>query len=208
LREQPLWQEFRGARANENIVIRGDISEYLYVICNGWAFRYYQLADGGRQILYILLAGELFSAVTAFEEKLHFSVQALTEVRFALFKRTEVTSSLPANPAISFALTQSCIAHSNDVDELLTVVGRRSAEQRLAYLFLHIMKRVAIRSDIREQRYAFPLRRQDIAEIIGLTPVHVSRVMGRFRNRGLIELSGGVLTVLNPAELERIGTLK
>jgi len=60
---------------------------------------------------------------------------------------------------------------------------------------------------IREQRYPFPLRQQHIADAVGLTPVHVSRVLSLFRERGLVVLSDGVLQVFNLPELERIGSL-
>lgn len=207
LREQPSWQEFRSARANENIVVRGDKPEFVHVLCDGWAFRYYPLADGRRQILRLILAGDLFSAVAVFDDNLHFSIQALTEARVSLFRRADVQEKFDVEPAVSAALIQSCIAQSRDTDQLLTVVGQRSAEERIAYLFLHIMKRVAIRSVIRGGRCPFPLRQQHVAEMVGITPVHVSRVIGLFRDRGIIDLSGGFLTVLNHAELERIGSL-
>jgi CRP/FNR family transcriptional regulator len=84
---------------------------------------------------------------------------------------------------------------------------QRSAEERIAYLFLHLTQRIAARSVIREQRYPFPLRRQHIADAVGLTAVHVSRVLSLFRERGLVELSDGVLKVFNLPELQRIGSL-
>jgi CRP-like cAMP-binding protein len=207
LNERPPWQDFRGLRAGENIVTRGSVSDYVYVLCDGWAFRYYRLSDGRRQILQVLLGGDLFSAVAAFEEELHFSVQALTEVRISRFHRAAIKAKFASDPRISAALTKSCIEQGNDVDELVTVLGQRTAEQRLAYLFLHFVKRLrTCRPTLR--RYPFPLRQQHIAEMLGLTPVHVSRVMSTFRERKLIDLSGGVLTILDQAELERIGSLK
>ena len=82
-----------------------------------------------------------------------------------------------------------------------------SAEERIAYLLLHLTQRIAARSVIRDQRYPFPLRQQHIADAVGLTPVHVSRVFGLFRDRGIAELSDGVLQVFNLRELEHIGSL-
>jgi len=52
------------------------------------------------------------------------------------------------------------------------------------------------------------LRQQHIADAVGLTPVHVSRVFSQLRERRILALSEGVLTVSNLAELERIGSLK
>lgn len=78
---QPDWQRFVAARADEQIVSRNHVSNDVFVLCTGWAFRYFQLSDGGRQILKFLLPGELFSPVTVFEGAFHFSVKALTGVR-------------------------------------------------------------------------------------------------------------------------------
>ncbi len=175
------------------------------MLCDGWAFRFFQLPDGRRQILNFLLPGDLFSAVMVFEERFFFAAQALTDVRFSAFRRKEIQAKLVIYPAISQAISKSCVSEINDSDELLAALGQRTAEERIAYLFLHLMKQIAIRSVIRDQRYPFPLRQQHIAETVGLTPVHVNRVIGLFRDRGLLELSGGVLQVLNLPELERIG---
>jgi CRP/FNR family transcriptional regulator len=208
LLQRPSWQDFQRARPNEDIVVRGELCDYVHVLCNGWAFRFFRLADGSRQILNFLLPGDLFSAVSAFDERFGFSVQALTDVQFSRFRRAEVRARLAANPAISEELAKACVVEHNHADELLTALGRCSAEERIAYLFLHLMKRIAARNVIREHRCPFPLRQQHIAEITGLTPVHVNRVMGALRGRGIVELSGGYLTVLDQAELERLGSLR
>jgi CRP-like cAMP-binding protein len=105
------------------------------------------------------------------------------------------------------ALAESCAAETYSSDGLMTALGQRSAEERIAYLFLHLMQRIAARSVIRDQRYRLPLRQQHIADAVGLTSVHVSRVIGLFRDQGLVEFSSGILQVLNLPELKRIGSL-
>lgn len=105
------------------------------------------------------------------------------------------------------ALAASCTADSEAADKSLTALGQYSAEERIAYLLLHLVRRIAARNVIREQRYPFPLRQQHIADAVGLTPVHVSRVFSLFRERGIVELSDGILQVGNLAELEHIGSL-
>ena len=110
VRTRPGWQDFRVARPSEGICARGEDSEHIFVLCEGWAFRFVQLSDGRRQILRFLLAGDLFSAVSLFAERFHFSVQALTQARFARFRRKDVRERLAANAALSTALATSCIA--------------------------------------------------------------------------------------------------
>jgi len=204
---KPNWQRHQTARPGAEIAIRNRVSEHVFVLCDGWAYRFFQLGNGRRQILNFLLPGDLFSAVAVFEEQFSFSAKALTSVQFSGFRRAEIQARLSSNPDISKALARSCAADASRSDELLTALGQRSAEERIAYLFLHLIERIAARRVIREQRYPFPLRQQHIAEAVGLTPVHVSRVLGHFRDRGVMELSGGVLEVLDLPELQRIGAL-
>lgn len=205
---QPGWQRFQTARAHENIVIQNDASDYIFILCSGWAFRFLRLADLPKQILHFLLPGEIFSSVAVFEERYHFSVQALTDVQVSRFARAEVRRALASNPCIVEELGRSCGVKQRYADELMTMLGRGSAEKRIAYLFLHLMRRLADQAVIRSHRFNFPLRQQHVAEVTGLTPVHVSRVIKTFRDRGLIELAGGSLAILDLAELERIGSLK
>ncbi len=69
------------------------------------------------------------------------------------------------------------------------------------------MRRIAEQTVIRENRYPLPLRQQHIAEAVGLTAVHVSRILGTLRERGILDLSNGVLEVLNMRELQRLCSL-
>jgi CRP/FNR family transcriptional regulator len=206
--QQPGWQHFVAARAGEQIATRNQVSSDVFVLCAGWAYRYFQLSDGRRQILKFLLPGDLFSSVTIFEKAFHFSVKALTEVQLSGFSRSEIRAKCVADPGVRAAIANSCITDTHDATELLIALGQRSAEERIAQLLLHLMQRIAARNVIREQRYPLPLRQQHIADAVGLTPVHVSRILSQFRDRGLLELSEGVLQVFNLPELERIGSLR
>lgn len=205
--KMPNWQHFITARAGEQIANRNQIADDVFVLCTGWAFRYFQLPDGRRQILKFLLPGDLFSTATIFESTLHFSVKALTEVQVGGFTRSEIQTRCCVDPDTQSFVGTSCAADIRDAAELVTALGQRSAKERIAFLLLHLMPRIAARFEVLDQRYPFPLRQQHIADAVGLTPVHVSRVLGFFRDRRIVTLTEGVLSVLDPPELERIGLL-
>jgi len=168
IERQPGWQHFFVARAGSQIAVRNQVSEDVFVLCAGWAFRYFQLANGHRQILKFLLPGDLFSSITIFEKAFHFSVKALTEVQVSGFSRSEIRARCVADPNVQIAVANSCITDTHDATELLTALGQCSAEERIAHLLLHLMPRIAARNVIREQRYPFPLRQQHIADAVGL----------------------------------------
>lgn len=202
-----LQQTFGGADAHRQILLRGVPNEDVYILCYGWAVGFVRLPDGRRQILSILLAGDLFSSKLIFEEAPYFGVQSLTDVRFSRINRADLKARLGRNPKALDALAKVCGAEGKAADDLLIDLGRRSADERVARLILSVTERLRSRVVIREERYPFPLRQQDIADVVGLTPVHVSRVITKFRQIGLIELGGGSLTIVDPVGLRRIGLL-
>lgn len=204
---QPPWQHYRGARAGEQVLVSNRETDNVLMLCSGWACRFMQATNGRRQIINFLLPGDLVSVAAMFENPPRASAQAITEIRLSLFQRSEVLSRLSNNPLFSEVVRDLWLKQVTTVEELALVLGQRSAEERIAHLFLHLMRRIAARNVVRDHRYRLPLRQQHIADAVGLTPVHVSRVISAFRDRGLIELSGGVLQVLDPPELERIGSL-
>ena len=73
------------------IIRQGSRSAQLFTLFSGWAFRFKEMSDGRRQILNFLLPGDLVSAVTVFEDRPHFSAQALTE---------DVAATLPGSPQL------------------------------------------------------------------------------------------------------------
>ena len=201
------WQHHRIVPAGKHIVARNQSSPDVFVLCGGWGFRFLQLADGRRQILGFLLPGDLFSVASVFEERAHFSVKALTAVQISAMRRSEIQLRMLDNPEIVMALAKTCVAETESSDQMITELGQCSAEERIAFLLLNLMKRISARNVIREQQYPFPLRQQHIADAVGLTSVHVSRILGTFRDRGIVELSNGVLKVADLNELKHLGSL-
>ena len=201
-------QHFAIANAGARIVTRDKPSDSVFVLCTGLAFQYIQLSSGGRQILKFLQPGDVFSPISIFEEASHFSVTTLTSAQVSGFARSEVRRRCFADADAQSAIAKSIATDARDTTVLLAVLARRSAEERIAYLLLHLIRRIAARNVIREQRYSFPLRQQHIADAVGLTAVHVSRVLSLFRDRRIVVLSEGVLEVFDLPALERIGSLR
>lgn len=194
-------------RARQTIYRRGERTEDAIVICDGWAFRFVQLPDGRRQILSLLLPGDYVTALAPFQDSFDFSVQALTDARYCRISRRDIRARLAREPDLFAELAEFLIAEKREADEQLFDLGKRMADERIAGLILRVMDRLQARSEIRDQSFQFPLRQQHIADITGLTPVHVSRVIGTFRKRGLLDIAGGVVTIRNLSELRRVGGL-
>lgn len=206
--EDRSWQDHRVVAPGKLIVSRNQCLPDVFVLCDGWGIRFLQMPDGRRQILSFLLPGDLFSVAMVHQERVHFFVRAVTPVQISAMARVAVQSQLAKSPTGLSALARSFAFEVETSDELAAMLGRGSAEERMAYLFLHLTKRIAARNVIRDERYPIPLRQQHIADATGLTPVHVSRTLRLLRERRIVEFSSGILEVLDPPQLERLGSLR
>ena len=132
------------------------------------------------------------------------TVEAITEVTYRKFNRSELRAFMFAHPDLMDVLSKMLVEERMEADQLALDLGRRPADERIARLILKLAKKLAERGMINDRTMEFPLRQRHIADATGLTPVHVSKMMGEFQRNGLIEISSRSLTILNETALYRI----
>lgn len=178
-------------------------SEFVPIICQGWAVSSITLPDGRRQILSFLLPGDLVSTVFLWEPMLGRSVEAITEVTYRKFNRSELKAFLFEHTDLLEKLSKTWIEERMQSDQLALDLGRRTADERIARLILSLAERLVKRGMMNGQTMEFPLRQRHVADATGLTPVHVSKVLGEFQRAGLMGISSRSLTIINETELRR-----
>lgn len=176
-------------------------SEFVPVICSGWSVSSIALPDGRRQILAFLLPGDVVSTAFLFGPLSGRHVEAVTEVTYRKFKRSDLRALLFENPEIFDSISKIWVEERIQADQLALDLGRRTASERIARQILNLAERLAKRGMMNGQTMEFPLRQRHIADATGLTPVHVSKVLGEFQRARLIEISSRSLTIINEAEL-------
>ena len=176
-------------------------SEFVPIICSGWSVASIALPDGRRQILSFLLPGDAVSTAFLFGPLSGRHVEAVTEVTYRKFKRSDIRARLFENPDLFDRLSKAWIEERIQADQLALDLGRRTASERIARQILNLAERLAKRGMMSGQTMDFPLRQRHIADAAGLTPVHVSKVLGEFQRARLIEISSRSLTILNEPEL-------
>jgi len=198
----------RATAARQNICRAGEPNEGVLVICEGWAVRFIQLPNGKRQILSVVLPGELVSPATILEKQSAFSVQAVTDVRYRYFSFAEVRTGIVDNPALFDVWMRLTAAEHRHADKRLVDLGQRTAQERIAALIVHMMLRCEERGELRNDEFAFPMSQQQVADFTGLTPVHACRVLSTLRRRAICDVGRGTAKIIDRGELERIGSFK
>src|SRR3984885_2242554 len=190
--------------AGSEIIRIGDAAPEVFTLYAGWAFRYKMLADGRRQILSVLLPGDLLGLQAAMFDAALYGIEALTAVQLCVLPRKKVWALFGQMPGVGFYVAWLAARSESFVDEKLTSVGRRSASERVAALIVTLYKRAAVLGMVQDNAFAFPLTQQHIADALGLSLVHTNKTLAKLKRMGMFKQYNGTMTLLNPRVLERV----
>jgi CRP-like cAMP-binding protein len=195
-------------RPRQVLYRKGQPCADVSIVRNGWAFRFAITASGRRQILSFLLPGDLFSTSAVFGDRMHFSVQALTDVAYCGFNREDLQRLIFADPKVSRTFADVCSEQEAFSDDRIIDLGTRSAEERIGRLIIELMARLDRRGQVHDNMFHFPLKQQHLADALGLTQVHVNRVLRRLRESRIMELSNGVLKIFNTSAIRKLADMR
>lgn len=185
----------RTVAAKRDLVREGDIPHSLFLIEQGWACRYKTLADGRRQIVALLLPGDLCDLNNHVLRVMDHAIGALTPVQYSEVAHDRVSALVGRHPRLGHALWWQMLVAVAIQREWTLNNGQRSALERIGHLFCEIQLRLRGVGLAAGTSYAFPLTQNDLAEATGLTPVHVNRTLQEMRAAGLIVLKDRVLDI-------------
>jgi len=202
--QKELLASVQTISARKMICYPNEFPEFVSVICNGWAATSVSLSDSRRQILSFLVSGDVFFVSTLFKPMSGRQIEAITDVTYRSFKCRDIKTALFKHPDMFELLAKVWAEEQEQSDQLAVDLGRRTAEERIARLILNLLDKLAKRGMAQDLTMGFPLRQHHIADAAGLTPVHVSRVLTKFRRSGLIGFAKRLLTVVDLPSLRRI----
>lgn len=196
----------RAVPAHKVVIGAGLEHDLIYRVRTGWCARIRHLSDGRSQMLAILLPGDFF-AIEMLYQTLHLDdVAAITATTLEYVDRSIVEKGMRDDPRLALRLTWQLLEDERRMRNWLIAMGRGSAEERLALLLLDVRGRLALAGLIAPDAtvFAFPMTQQAIADILGLTPVHVNRTLQHFRKAGFVTTSTGVMKVDDLEALRRL----
>ena len=196
----------RVVAARRDLIREGDKPRGVILILDGWACGYKQLPDGRRQVTSFLIPGDLGDANVFLLGQMDHSIGAITPVRYAELGQAELEQLMDESPRLSRSLWRHEQVTAAINREWLLNVGQRSAYERIAHLICELFARLRAAGLAYGDSCDFPLTQTDLAEAIGLTPVHVNRTLQQLRRDGLIELGGRKLTVPDPERLRSVAS--
>ncbi len=183
-----LERRSQRVEADTDLIVEGDIYKESYVLREGWALRYKLLPDGRRQILNLILPGDFIGLRASLFQTADHSVATLTDVMLCPFPSRRIIDLCREFPRLALGLNWSAAREEAILAEHIVSIGRRSAYERVAHLILELLRRLQFVGLAGERSYEMPLTQEILADVLGLSIVHVNRTLRRLRRDGLIRL--------------------
>jgi CRP-like cAMP-binding protein len=200
-----LPHRLRTIETGQYIVREFDRTEHSCLLRSGFAYRHKVVGDGGRQILSIHMAGDLVDLQNSLLHIADHSVQALTKADLAFIPRSAIQALALARPAVGMALWLDTLVDASIFREWIANVGRRDSRTRTA----HVLCEFALRQEDaglgQRGEYELPMTQEQLADVLGLTSVHVNRTLKSLEAEGLIARNKRAITISSWEKLQRAG---
>lgn len=189
---------------------RGDVlregahQRSIVLVVEGWLCRYKQLENGKRQITSIYIPGDLCQPFGAVPRVLDHSLAALTLAMPSFVPPQFLLNTARSNPRIEEALWWDLLKTDALAREHVVSLGRRSATERLGHFFCEMWERLAMVGLIEDNSFDLPLTQVDLADLFGLSAVHVNRALQELRSSGLLSLRSRRATLPDMAGLREL----
>jgi CRP-like cAMP-binding protein len=191
------------------VLQRGDIlvqmeepHEFIYAIDSGWLSRSRTVPDGRRQIIVLFLPGEICGIKTIFMTHQPDAIEALTPAAARRIHYKDACNLAAKDFAVAIHLAWQLAQDERHLHNWNVRLGRANGEERLAAFLLELRNRLsAMGVNSAVKRYGLPLTQQQIADHIGLTTVHVGRLLRRFRELEMVDIRSNEVVFLDNVRL-------
>lgn len=190
--------------ARQDLIREGDAPGPVFVVLEGWACRYKILPNGARQILAYLMPGDSCDLHVGLLAEMDHSIQTITPALVATIDRIRMDEIMHEHRGIAKAMYLSQLIDEGTMRAWITSMGRRASIERAAHLMCELYLRARNVGLTLETRFALPLSQTLLADSLGMTPVHLNRVMKELRASGAMTLQRGSLIIEDPDRLIKI----
>jgi CRP-like cAMP-binding protein len=168
------------------IVREREQTTHSCVLLSGFAIRHKIVLGGARQIVAVHMKGDLVDLQNSFLSVADHSVQALTDCEVAFIPREAVKKLGFERPNVGMAMWHDTLVDGSVFREWIANVGRRDAQARLAHLLCEFSLRLKVAGLGEDTDYELPMTQEQLADCVGLTPVHINRTLKALEAQGLI----------------------
>ena len=190
--------------AGHQMIHEGQTSASAYILAEGWACSYKMLPNGERQIVDFQVPGDFLGLRSMLFRTSDHSIEAITRIEASEVLASDILDAFARAPRLATAVLWAASRDEAMVVEHLVDIGRRTAEERMAHFLLEFWLRVKLVGAGDTTGYDCPLTQYHLADALGLSAVHVNRVLRILRDDGLVTFQKGRVTFHDVERLRRL----
>lgn len=180
----------------------------LFRVLDGVCLGYRLFSDGRRHIFSIYLPGDLIGPDCLVAEVSRENLSPAVSARLALTPLKALRRIASVEPAIEQMLNREMVRRLAIHETWISLLGRCTAIERTAFLFCEIFERSRRAGTAFPDRCAFPLTQLDLADALGMSVVHINRVLKSLRDRELASLDSGWIHIRDWRRLASVASFE
>lgn len=200
LGELPI--QIRDVPRDTDLVSEGDRPSHCCLVIEGFACRYKMLAEGRRQIMAFQMAGDIPDLQSLHLRVMDHALGALTPMVAGFVPHAALHDVIRRQPGLGSVFWRDTLIDAAVFREWLVGIGRRSGAQHMAHLICELLVKMRAVGLTDGETLTLPFTQEDLGDAMGLTSVHVNRVLQELRREGLISGQGRIITVTDWAGLK------
>jgi CRP-like cAMP-binding protein len=189
-----LRKRVRTFVAGRDLIHQGQAGHSAYVLVSGWAYSYKLLPDGQRQIIDFHVPGDFLGLRSVLLHLSDHSIEPITDIEATEIDVADLLEAFARMPRLATAVLWAASRDEAVVVEHLVDIGRRDAAERMGHFLLELGARLSLVEMGSREGFACPLTQYLLADALGLSAVHVNRVLRQLREMGLVTFRDGVVT--------------
>lgn len=191
-------------REDVTIVRAGDRLQQSLLLLDGWMFRCKDMPNGDRQVLEVHVAGDFADLHGYTLKRLDHDIVTVSQCTIGIVPHERISRMVDAFPRLVRLYWLFTNIDASISREMALSLARRSAISRMAHLFCELYVRLGIVGKTYANSFDFPLTQRELSECLGLTVVHVNRMLQELRRRSLVETDRRRVTILDQRALESL----
>lgn len=197
--------ELKTYPAHSYMVREGERVTSAKLIVDGLAYRHKVTAEGARQIVSLHIAGEFIDLEGILLPRSDHNVQVLSTCTVAQIPREAVLDVIHGHGTIAHAMWVDTLIDASIYREWVVNVGRRDARQAMCHFLCEFGRRLEGAGLAGKSGYELPMTQEQLADTLGITPVHVNRVLRELDDEGVVIRHKRFIEVPNWEKLRKIG---
>ena len=190
--------------ANYDLILEGDVPGPVFVILSGWACRYKILPGGSRQIISFLMPGDFCDMHVAVLAEMDHCIATLTEAQVVTIPRDRMEAIVEVRPDLAKAFWWTQLVDEGVLRATIVSMGRRTRLERVAHLICELCFRMRNIGIATGESMVMPFTQIVLADAVGMTPVHVNRLVRKLRGLGALDFGTGTLIIADIGRLAAI----